>query len=274
MVRRRRRYGPVLLTPAELDRMREVGQFAASLLDLVEPMIQPGVTTEAIDRAVHEATRARGAISAPYLYPPGGDAPFPKHCCTSVNEVVCHGIPSEHHVLHEGDIINVDVTPKIDGYHGDTSRTFCVGRVNDQARQLVDDTFEAMRRGIAVVKPGAFVGDIGHAIQTFAEAKGYSVVRQFAGHGIGKIFHGPPTISHTGKPGEGPELVPGMTFTIEPMINAGDWRCTVLADQWTAITVDRSLSAQFEHTLTVTETGVEILTLAEGATLDLTVPDA
>ena len=155
-----------------------------------------------------------------------------------------------------------------------TSRTFCVGRVNDEARQLVDDTFEAMRRGIAVVKPGAFVGDIGHAIQTFAEAKGYSVVRQFAGHGIGKIFHGPPTISHTGKPGEGPELVPGMTFTIEPMINAGDWRCTVLADQWTAITVDRSLSAQFEHTLTVTETGVEILTLAEGAKLDLTVPDA
>jgi methionyl aminopeptidase len=269
--RTRRRYGPIVLTPDELVSMREVGVFAASLLDLIEPMIHPGVTTEEIDRVVHEATKARGGVSAPYHYPPGGDVPFPKHCCTSVNEVVCHGIPSPSHRLYEGDIINVDVTPKIDGFHGDTSRTFLVGEVSEEARKLVEDTFECLRRGIAAVKPGNHVGDIGHAIQTFAEAQGHSVVRQFAGHGIGRVFHGPPSISHTGRPGEGAELVPGMTFTIEPMINAGDWRCTVLADAWTAITVDRALSAQFEHTVTVTEDGVEILTLPEGATLDLTV---
>jgi len=261
-----------MLAPNEIAKMREVGRFAAELLGMVEEMIRPGVTTEDIDRAIHDATRARGAISAPYLYPAGSDAPFPKHCCTSVNEVVCHGIPDPHHVLREGDIVNVDVTPKLDGYHGDTSRTFLVGRVSEAARRLVEDTFESMRRGIAVVRPGGHVGDIGYAIQTFAEARGHSVVRQFAGHGIGKVFHGPPTISHTGRPGEGPELVPGMTFTIEPMINAGDWRCTVLADQWTAITVDRSLSAQFEHTVVVTETGVEVLTLADGQTIDLTPP--
>lgn len=273
MVRRRRpRRGSVILTPAEVMKMREVGQFAATLLDRIEPMIRPGVTTEAIDRAVHEATKARGAVSAPFLYPPGGITPFPKHCCTSANEVVCHGIPSENHVLREGDIVNVDVTPRLDGYHGDTSRTFLVGEVSTEARRLVEDTFEAMRRGIAAVRPGAHLGDIGYAIQSYAEACGHSVVRQFAGHGIGKVFHGSPTVPHTGRPGEGEEIVPGMTFTIEPMINAGDWRCSVLADHWTAVTIDGLLSAQFEHTLTVTETGVEILTLREGETLDLTVP--
>jgi methionyl aminopeptidase len=273
MVRRtRRRRGPVLLSPSELDKMREVGRFAASLLDLVEGMIGPGVTTEEIDEVVHEATRKRGAISAPFLYPPGGDAPFPKHCCTSVNDVVCHGIPDANRVLQPGDIVNVDVTPKLMGYHGDTSKTFLIGEVDAEARRLVENTFEAMRRGIAAVRPGGHLGDIGHAIQSFAEARGHSVVRQFAGHGIGKVFHGPPTISHTGQPGHGEELVPGMTFTIEPMINAGDWRCTVLSDQWTAVTIDGSLSAQFEHTVTVTEDGVEILTLGDGQTLDLTVP--
>ena len=271
--KRRRPSGPVRHTPAELERMREVGRFAASLLDLVEPLIRPGVTTEAIDVAVHEATRARGGVSAPYLYPPGGAHPFPKHCCTSVNEVVCHGIPSENHVLREGDIINVDVTPRIDGFHGDTSRTYLVGEVEPEIRRLVADTFEAMRRGIAAVKPGGRTGDIGHAIQSFAEARGYGVVRQFAGHGIGRVFHAPPTIAHYGRPGTGEEMVPGMTFTIEPMINLGDWHCALLPDHWTAVTSDGSWSAQFEHTVVVTDDGVEILTLAEGQTLDLTPGD-
>ncbi|MHC5009836.1 MAG: type I methionyl aminopeptidase [Planctomycetota bacterium] len=263
--------GPVRLTPEELDKMRVVGRFAASLLDLVDAMIRPGVTTGAIDQAVHEATKARGAVSAPFGYPQGSAHPFPKHCCTSVNHVVCHGIPSDEHVLRAGDIVNVDVTPKIDGYHGDTSRTFLVGDVAEEAKRLVDDTYEAMRRGIAAVKPGGRVGDIGEAIQQYAEARGHAVVRQFAGHGIGRVFHGPPTIAHFGKAGQGPELVPGMTFTIEPMINAGDWRAAILSDHWTAVTMDRSLSAQFEHTVTVTEDGVEILTLPEGRTLDLRV---
>jgi len=190
-----------------------------------------------------------------------------------VNDVVCHGIPSPTQVLEAGDIVNVDVTPRIGGYHGDTSRTFLVGRVDPEARRLVEDTFEAMRRGIAAVRPGARTGDIGHAIQRYAESRGHSVVRQFAGHGVGRVFHGPPTISHTGRPGEGEILVPGMTFTIEPMINGGDWRCAILPDHWTAVTVDGSLSAQFEHTVTVTEDGVEVLTLGEGERLDLTVAD-
>jgi methionyl aminopeptidase len=263
----------VCLAPHEVEKMRVVGRFAASLLDLVEGMIRPGVTTGEIDRAVHEATLARGGVSAPLGYPQGGAHPFPRHCCTSVNDVVCHGIPSDSHALREGDIVNVDVTPKIEGWHGDTSRTFLVGEVDPEARRLVEDTFEAMRRGIAAVKPGARVGDIGAAIQRFVEARGHSVVRQFAGHGIGKIFHGAPTIAHYGRAGTGVELRPGMTFTVEPMVNAGDWRCVVLADHWTAVTADRSLSAQFEHTVTVTEAGVEILTLAEGRALDLTVRD-
>jgi methionyl aminopeptidase len=269
--KRRRRTEPVRLAAEEVEKMRVVGRFAASLLDEVAGLIQPGVTTAAIDRLVDERTRARGAVSAPLGYPPGGPHPFPKHCCTSVNSVVCHGIPSERQVLREGDIVNVDVTPTIEGYHGDTSRTFLVGDVDPEVRRLVEDTFEAMRRGIAAVKPGATVGDIGHAIQTFAEGRGHSVVRQFAGHGIGRVFHGPPTISHVGRPGEGELLVPGMTFTVEPMINMGDWRCQILADHWTVVTIDRSLSAQFEHTVTVTETGVEVLTLGEGESLDLAV---
>ncbi len=265
------RKGPVRLTPEDLEKMREVGAFACSLLDEIEQMIEPGITTGAIDDLVDARTQKRGAISATLGYPKGSAHPFPKHCCTSVNNVVCHGIPSHNHVLRDGDIINVDVTPKLDGYHGDTSRTFMVGGVDPEVRRLVEDTFESMRRGIAAVKPGGHVGDIGHAIQTFAEGRGHSVVRQFAGHGIGKIFHGPPTISHVGSPGSGEMFVPGMTFTVEPMINMGDWRCQILGDHWTVVTIDRSLSAQFEHTITVTEDGVEILTLPEGRELDLTV---
>ncbi len=253
--------------------MREAGRLAARILDEVAGMIEPGVSTEEINRVVDARTREAGAVSAPYGYPAGSPHPFPKHCCISLNDVVCHGIPDPRTLLAEGDIVNVDVTPRLAGFHGDTSRTFLVGRVDPEARRLVEDTFEAMRRGIAVVRPGATVGDIGHAIQRFAERRGYSVVRQFAGHGIGRIFHGQPTISHTGRPGEGLVLLPGMTFTIEPMVNVGDWRCAILPDHWTAVTVDGSLSAQFEHTLTVTEDGVDVLTLGENETLDLTVED-
>ncbi len=267
--RKRRRNQPVILQPHEVEKMRTVGRFAASLLDRVAKMIEPGLTTEDIDRFVHEETTKRGAISAPLGYPAGSAHPFPKHCCTSVNHVVCHGIPSPNHVLREGDIINVDVTPIIDGFHGDTSRTFIVGDADPEVRRLVDDTFESMRIGIAQVKPGGHVGDIGAAIQKFAEGRGHSVVRQFAGHGIGQIFHGAPTISHVGRFGDGEAFVPGMTFTVEPMINMGDWRCQILQDHWTVVTVDHSLSAQFEHTVTVTETGVDVLTLSEGATFDL-----
>jgi methionyl aminopeptidase len=275
MVRRskRRRSDPIRLNPEEVEKMRTVGAFAASLLDLVAEMIEPGINTGDIDRLVDEETRKRGAISAPLGYPKGSLHPFPKHCCTSVNHVVCHGIPSDKHVLTEGDIINVDVTPIIDGFHGDTSRTFLVGAVDPEARRLVEDTYESMRLGIAAVRPGGTVGDIGHAIQKFAEARGHGVVTDFAGHGIGRTFHGPPTISHVGRPGQGVLIVPGMTFTVEPMINMGGNRhCRILEDHWTVETLDRSLSAQFEHTLTVTKTGVDVLTLSEGQTLDLSTP--
>jgi methionyl aminopeptidase len=268
-MRRRRPKEPVRLGPEEVEKMRVVGRFAAGLLDKVEALIEPGVSTEDIDRLVDEETRRRGALSAPLGYPAGSPHPFPKHCCTSVNHVVCHGIPSPHQVLREGDIVNVDVTPTIEGWHGDTSRTFLVGEVDPEVRRLVEDTFECLRLGIAQVRPGGHVGDIGAAIQRFAEGRGHGVVRQFAGHGVGRIFHGPPTISHVGRRGEGERFVPGMTFTIEPMINMGDWRCRILGDHWTVVTVDHSLSAQFEHTVTVTGDGVEVLTLAEGATLDL-----
>lgn len=251
---------PVRLTPAEVDGMRKAGRLASSILEAVAAMIRPGVTTGAIDDLVDRLTRAAGASSGPFRYVGGGDRPFPKHCCTSVNEVVCHGIPNPKRALREGDIVNVDVTPVLDGYYGDTSRTFCVGPVSDEAARLVAATEEALKRGIAVVKPGATVGDIGHAIQSYVEPLGYSVVRQFAGHGIGRIFHGPPTIAHYGRPGTGLVLDVGMTFTIEPMINVGDWRCRMLDDGWTAVTADGSLSAQFEHTLTVTPSGYEILT--------------
>ncbi len=265
---------PIRLTPVEIEGMRVVGTFAASLLDMVAEMIGPGVSTRDINRAVNRATRDRGAVSAPFGYPQGGKHPFPKHCCTSINDVVCHGIPSADDVLREGDIVNVDVTPILEGFYGDTSRTFVIGEVPAETQQLVDDTHEAMRRGIAVVRPGKTVGDIGHAIQTFAEARGYGVVYQFAGHGIGRIFHGAPSISHVGSPGRGEMLMPGMTFTVEPMLNLGTPLCVIdRKDHWTARTKDGKLSAQFEHTVTVTDSGVEILTLPEGKTLDLTVSD-
>jgi len=245
-----------VLKSHELGTMRAAGKFAAVLLDEVEKQIRPGVSTADIDHMVDQLTRERGAVSAPYGY-----HGFPAHCCTSVNEVVCHGIPSPDRILRDGDVVNVDVTPIVDGFHGDASRTFLIGDVNAIARRLVADTYASMWHGINAVSPDGRVGDIGHAIQSFVEPRGYSVVRQFSGHGIGRIFHTAPAVMHLGKRGHGERLVPGMAFTIEPMINLGDWRCNILEDDWTAVTVDRALSAQFEHTVVVTDRGVEVLTV-------------
>ena len=248
-------------SPEQAEGMRRAGRFAAELLDRVAELIRPGVTTLEIDQRVDELTRARGAKSAPLDY---GSPPFAGHCCISANDVICHGIPAASHVLKGGDIVNVDVTPVVDGWHGDSSRTFLVGDPSAKARRLVADTYRALWLGVRAVKPGAHTGDIGHAIQSFAEAQGYSVVREFTGHGVGRIFHTAPSILHFGKPGSGDLITPGMTFTVEPMINLGHWKSEILADGWTAVTVDGSLSAQFEHTLLVTESGVEVLTLGAG----------
>jgi len=261
MTRRKRQKGglrdrqAVLLASHEIGQMRAAGKFAGELLDTIEQEIRPGITTADIDALVDRLTRARGAISATLGY-----HGYPAHCCTSINEVVCHGIPSPSRILREGDIINVDVTPIVDGFHGDASRTFLVGDVSSIARRLVESTYASLWLGIAAVRPGGRVGDIGHAIQSFVEPRGYSVVRQFSGHGIGRTFHTAPAVMHYGRRGEGDPLRPGMTFTIEPMINLGDWRCDVLSDGWTAVTCDRALSAQFEHTVLVTDHGVEVLT--------------
>ncbi len=260
--RRRRRPrakpgGPPILTAGEIDAMRAAGRLASRILDVVSELIAPGVSTAAIDRLVDELTTEAGATSAPYLY----QGTFPGHCCTSVNQVVCHGIPADDHILVEGDIINVDVTPVLDGFHGDTSRTFCVGEVNEQARDLVETTFRAMWLGIHAVGPGKHIGDVGRTIQPFAEARGYSIVREFTGHGTGREFHSAPTVFHHTTLGAGIELEPGMAFTIEPMINLGRWKTRVLSDGWTAETIDGKLSAQFEHTIVITPTGVEVFTL-------------
>jgi methionyl aminopeptidase len=217
--------------------------------------VRPGITTGELDRLCHDFTLDHGAIPAPLNY-----RGFPKSICTSVNHVVCHGIPGERRLM-EGDILNIDVTPIVDGWHGDTSRMFFVGeRIPIKARRLVEVTYEAMMRGIAVVRPGLRIGAIGHAIQSYAESHRFSVVRDFCGHGVGRVFHDAPSILHYGHPDEGPVLREGMFFTIEPMINAGRWEVKILSDGWTAVTKDRSLSAQFEHTVAVTATGYEIFT--------------
>ena len=246
-----------LLSKREIEKMRQAGRLAAQLLDHLAPMVTPGVSTLEINDEAERWTQEKGAKSAPLGY--NG---FPKSICTSINEVICHGIPNAEEILRDGDIINIDVTPILDGYHGDTSRTFFVGTPSPVAKKLVEVTEECLTRGIAEVKPGARVGDIGAAIQEYAEANGFSVVRDFVGHGINRIFHTAPQIPHYGKRGKGKRLREGMVFTIEPMINEGTWEATVLNDGWTAITKDRKLSAQFEHTIAVTESGVEILTLA------------
>ncbi|MBD0269431.1 MAG: type I methionyl aminopeptidase [Cyanobacteria bacterium Co-bin8] len=252
--------GIVLLSSRELEKMRRAGRLAAQLLDHLEPMVQPGVSTQELNDEAAHWTAAHGAISAPLGYAPLGHPPFKGSICTSVNEVVCHGIPSPKHILKDGDIINIDVTPILDGYHGDTSRTFLVGNPSPLARKLVEVTHEAMMRGIAEIKPGARIGDIGAAIQEYAEANGFSVVRDMVGHGVGREFHTEPQIPHYGKRGTGLKLRPGMVFTVEPMLNEGTYQIKVLADRWTVLTKDKKLSAQFEHTVAVTQNGVEILT--------------
>ena len=240
--------------PEQFAGMRAAGKLAAETLDMITPAVKQGVATDELDRICHDFIVASGAVPAPLGY-----RGFPKSICTSINHVVCHGIPGDRR-LADGDIINIDVTVILDGWHGDTSRMFPVGDVGVKARKLIDVTYEAMMRGIAAVRPGATLGDIGHAIQRHAEAARCSVVRDFCGHGLGRIFHDAPSILHYGEAGAGLALREGMFFTVEPMINAGDWRVKVLADGWTAVTRDKSLSAQFEHSVGVTADGVEIFT--------------
>lgn len=247
-----------LLSNREIEKMRSAGRLAAALLDHLETMIKPGVSTLDLNDEAERWTQAHGATSAPLGY-----RGFPKSICTSVNEVICHGIPNPKEVLKEGDIINIDVTPILDGYHGDTSRMFIVGTPSPAAKKLVETTQECLMRGIAAVQPGGRIGDIGAAIQEYAEAQGFSVVRDFVGHGINRVFHTAPQIPHYGIKGKGKRIRPGMVFTIEPMINEGTYEAQVLDDKWTAVTKDGKLSAQFEHTIAVTREGVEILTLPE-----------
>jgi methionyl aminopeptidase len=242
--------------PDGFEGMRRAGRLAAEVLDFIAPHVQPGVTTGELDRLCHERIVAAGAVPAPLNY-----RGFPKSICTSVNHVVCHGIPGDKRLV-DGDAINIDVTVIVDGWHGDTSRMFLVGNPRRLALRLVEVTFEAMWRGIKVVRPGATVGDIGHAIQSYVEGERFSVVRDFCGHGLGRIFHDAPSILHFGEPGTGPMLREGMFFTIEPMVNAGRPDVKILADGWTAVTKDRSLSAQFEHSVGVTQDGFEVFTLS------------
>jgi len=244
--------------------MRVAGRLASEVLDHLTPYVRPGVTTAELDRlALDFIVNVQGCISATVGYQPPDYPPFPASICTSVNHVVCHGIPNDK-PLKKGDILNIDVTVIKDGWHGDTSRMFLLGDVPPPARRLCSVTYEAMWRGIQMVRPGVRLGDIGHAIQQHAEAAGYSVVREFCGHGIGQKFHEDPQILHYGKPGTGLAIDPGMTFTIEPMINQGKRDIREMGDGWTIVTRDRSLSAQWEHTVLCTETGYEILTQSVG----------
>jgi methionyl aminopeptidase len=252
-------------TADDIDGMRIAGRLASEVLDMLEPHVKPGITTEALDKLAHDyMVNVQQAIPAPLNYAPPGYTPYPKSICTSINHQVCHGVPNSK-PLKNGDIVNVDITVIKDGWHGDTSRMFVVGEGSIAARRLCQMTYDAMWRGIAKVRPGARLGDIGHAIQTFAENNGFSVVREFCGHGIGRKFHEDPQVLHYGKPGTLEVLTPGMIFTIEPMINAGRREIREAGDGWTIVTKDRSLSAQWEHTVLVTETGYEVLTLSAGS---------
>ncbi len=242
--------------PEDFAGMRVAGQLAAATLDMITPHVRPGVTTGTLDELCHAFITRHGAVPAPLNY-----RGFPKSICTSINHVVCHGIPGERK-LGEGDILNIDVTVILDGWHGDCSRMYVAGTPSTRARNLMDTTFAAMLRGVEAVRPGATLGDIGHAIQSFVEANRFSVVRDFCGHGIGRRFHEAPNILHFGRAGEGPVLRPGMFFTVEPMVNAGRPEVKVLEDGWTAVTRDRSLSAQFEHMVGVTEDGCEVFTIS------------
>ncbi len=237
------------------EKTKKAGEIAAGALDEVAKIIKPGIQTDTIDKLCYEYIKDYGAYSAPLFY-----RGFPKSCCTSTNHIVCHGIPSEK-VLKEGDIVNVDVTAFKDGWHGDTSRTFEIGNVSVKAKKLVKTTFDAMMKAINIIKEDIFLGDIGSTIQKHVEAEGFSVVQDFCGHGIGEVFHKEPNVLHYGKGGSGDKLKAGMIFTIEPMINIGDYQTKILNDGWTAVTKDKSLSAQFEHTVGITNNGYEIFTL-------------
>ena len=242
--------------PEDFGVMRRAGKLAAETLDMITAHVRPGISTGEIDKICHDYMVERSAIPATLGY-----RGYTKSSCTSVNHVVCHGIPGDR-VLVDGDIINIDVTVILDGWHGDSSRMYVAGEASTKAKLLMDVTYEAMMKGIAAIRPGATLGDIGHAIQVHVEKHRFSVVRDFCGHGIGRHFHEPPNILHFGRPGEGPKLKPGMFFTVEPMVNAGRPEVKILDDGWTAVTRDRSLSAQFEHMVAVTDNGVEIFTLS------------
>jgi methionyl aminopeptidase len=247
----------VIHGPTAFAAMRVAGKLAAETLDYITPFVQPGVTTEELDALCERFQRDGGGIPAPLGY-----KGYPKSVCISINHVVCHGIPGPRKLI-EGDIVNIDVTPTVDGWHGDSSRMYLVGeKVAIRARKLVDVTYDAMMRGIATIKPGSTLGNLGYAIQSFVEANRFSVVRDFCGHGTGKIFHESPSVVHYGRPGQGLVLRSGMIFTVEPMVNVGRHEVKILDDGWTAVTRDKSLSAQFEHTIGVTDTGVEIFTLS------------
>lgn len=249
----------------DIAKMRIAGRLASEVLDYITPFVVQGVTTDKLDTLCHDyIVNIQQAIPAPLNYAPDGHTPYPKSICTSVNNQICHGVPSDK-VLKNGDIINIDITVIKDGYHGDTSRMFHVGEVSIQAKRLSLITYQAMWLGINQVRPGATLGDVGFAIQSFTEKNGYSVVREFCGHGIGKKFHEDPQVLHYGRPNSGVRLEAGMIFTIEPMINAGKREIKHMPDGWTIVTKDRSLSAQWEHTVLVTQTGFEVLTLSAGA---------
>ena len=241
-------------TAADFDGMRAAGRLAAETLDYLTPFVVTGVTTDRLDQLCHDFILAHHAVPAPLNY-----RGFPKSICTSINHVVCHGIPGDRKLI-DGDTLNIDITVVLDGWHGDTSRMFVTGEPSTRASRLIEVTYESLMRGVAAVKPGATLGDVGHAIQTYVEAARFSVVRDFCGHGIGRRFHEAPNVLHFGRPGDGPVLKPGMFFTVEPMVNAGRPEVKVLDDGWTAVTRDRSLSAQFEHMVGVTETGCEVFT--------------
>ena len=252
----------------DITKMRIAGKLASEVLDYITEFVKPGISTDEIDKLCHEfMVKEQGTIPAPLNYAPPGHSPYPKSVCTSINNQICHGIPSPK-ILKKGDIVNIDVTVIKDGYHGDTSRMFCAGEPSIQAKRLCDITYECMWLGIYQVKPGNTLGDIGYAIQTHAESHGYSVVREFCGHGIGTVFHEEPQVLHYGNKGFGEELVEGMIFTIEPMINAGKKDIKMLPDGWTVVTKDRSLSAQWEHTILVTKEGFEVLTMSKGTPLE------
>jgi methionyl aminopeptidase len=256
-----------LLSPAELASMKIACRAAADMLAHLGTLVKPGITTQDLDDAAVAWTSARGYKNGPLNY--GSNPSYPRSICTSVNEVVCHGIPTKDKILKTGDIINVDVSPIVDGWFGDTSRTFFVGTPSAAAKKLVDVTEECLRLGIAAVKPGGRINDIGKAIETYAHAQGFSVVEDFVGHGIGRVFHCAPQVPHYNRRGASPRIEPGMVFTIEPMINQGKYQTVTLQDGWTAVTKDKKLSAQFEHTIHVTENGPEVLTLCEGVTYNL-----